>query len=255
MRLFRRIWSDIRRGENIDLYVAVPLAIGLAIFSMFGVAPSNLITPITLIILSLIATALLGNRHVVKELSEKLSPSTNTLFLKDLPPIFEDDFEKATEMWMVGVSLTTIIRIHYSIMERKLRKGYKLKALLVHPDGPAIEMAEMRAYGRINVERAKNEIVHSLEDLCELKRIAPNNLEIRTIEHPLGHGLVAIEPETSSGKLYIQNYPFKTPAGSRPKFIIEASDSSWYDFYKQEFYNLWEHGVEWQCDTNNAKQG
>ncbi len=117
----------------------------------------------------------------------------------------------------------------------------------MHPDGPAVEMAEMRAYGRPNVERARNEIRNTLLDLCELGKDARREMQIRTVQHPLGHGVIAKDPGTALGVMYVQNYPFNTEGGSRPKLVLKASDGFWYEFYKQEMYNLWSLGVEWSC--------
>lgn len=248
MKQLHRVWEDIQHGENVDLYVAVPLAILIAILGIFGITSPQLVSSITLIILGLLASSLLANRHAVQELSQRLVQTSETIFFKDLADTnVEPDFESADDLWLVGVSLTTIIRIHYSIMERKLRAGQTIKALLVHPDGPAIEMAEIRAYGQPNIERARDEVRNALEDLCALKRVAPSKLEIRTIQHPLGHGVIAGDLETASGKIYIQNYPFKTEGGSRPKFVLQPKDGFWYDFFKEELHNLWEYGIEWQC--------
>jgi len=253
MKLLRQVWEDIRHGENIDLYVAAPLAIAIAILGIFGITSSQLISSITLVILGLLATSLLTSRHSVKELSQKLTQTTGSIFFKELAESnFETDFESAADLWLVGVSLTTIIKIHYSLIEKKLRAGHSIKALLVHPDGPAVEMAEMRAYGRPNVERTRNEIRNALQDLCDLGQVAPGRLEIRTIQHPLGHGVIAKDPETASGIIYIQNYPFKTEGGSRPKFVLRAKDGFWYDFFKRELYNLWENGSEWSCKTKGT---
>lgn len=248
MTRLHRVWEEIRRGENIDLYVAAPLAIFVAVLGVFGVTSPQVVSSLTLVILGLLATSLLTNRHTMKELSEKLTESSNTVFLQELSDTdFEEDFEAAAELWIVGVSLTTIIRAHYSLIEKKLRSGHKVKALLVHPDGPAIEMAEMRAYGRPNIERARNDIRNALDDLCDLSQSSLGRLEIRTIPHPLGHGIIARDPDTASGVLYVQNYPFKTEGGSRPKYVLQAKDGLWYDLFKEELYNLWQAGTEWPC--------
>lgn len=248
MKIIQRIWNEIRSGENIDLYVATPMAIGLAVLSIVGLNVEKWIAPVTLVILSLLATSLLANRRGIKELTEKLSQSPGSVFLDELPDKFNEDFNKATELWLIGVSLTTIIRLHYSELDKKLRKGCVIKALLVHPTGPAVEMSQMRAYFSPNVEREKQEILNSLQDLCNLKQIAPDRLEIRTINFLIEHGAVLMNPESASGILYIQNYPFKVEGGSRPKFVLRASDGHWYDFYKRESEVLWENGQEWNCE-------
>lgn len=248
MKILRQILDDIRHGENIDLYVAAPLAIVVAILGIFGVTSPELIGSITLIILSLLATSLLANRNAVKKLTQKLSQTSESFFFKELSESnFEVDFENAKDLWLVGVSLNVIVRLHYSLIERKLRAGHSIKALVVHPEGSAIEMAEMRAYGRPSIERTKGDIENTLRDLCDLRRITSGKLEIRTIQYPLGHGVIARDPNTATGIIYIQNYPFKTEGGSRPKFVLYARDGYWYDLFKKELSNLWENSVDWDC--------
>ena len=114
MQIFRRVWDDIRQGENIDLYIAVPLAIALAILNLLGMTPTSLINPVTLVILGLLATALLGTRHAVGELSSKLAQTADTILLDEYPSTFRANLENAIEVWIVGVSLTTQIRTYYS---------------------------------------------------------------------------------------------------------------------------------------------
>lgn len=113
-------------------------------------------------------------------------------------------------------------------------------------------MSEMRAYTKGNVERASNEIQNSLQDFCELRQIAPKKIEIRTIHHPLGHGVVATDPDTPLGALYISNYPFKTKGGSLPRFVLRPKDGRWYDLYRQELKNLWDNSSEWSCDGQSS---
>lgn len=248
MKLLRQAWDDIRHGENIDLYVAVPLAILVAICGLVGITSPQLISSMTLVILGLLASSLLANRHAVKELSRKLTQTSDTIFLKDFTETnIERDFEGATELWLMGVSLTTTVRNHYSAIDKKLRTGHQIKALLVHPDSSAVEMSENRAFGKQNVDRARDEIRNTLQDLCDLSQAGPGKLEIRTIHHLVSHGVIAKNPETASGAIYIENYPFKTEGGSRPKFVIGARDGFWYDFFKKELYNLWNSGEEWNC--------
>lgn len=99
------------------------------------------------------------------------------------------------------------------------------------------------------MDRARNEIRNALQDLCDLSQGSPRRLEIRSIQHPLGHGVIAKDPDTASGGIYIQNDPFKTEGGSRPKFVMRAKDGFWYDFFKRELHNLWDNRNEWRCEA------
>jgi hypothetical protein len=248
MQVFKRAWDDIRKGDNIDLYIAVPLAVVLAVLNLFGLTPTNLISPVTLVILGLLATALLGTRHAVKELSNKLTQTADTFFLDEYPSTLKTDFESATELWMVGISLTTPIRTYYSTLESKLRKGHLVRVLLVDPDNTAVEMSELRAYVWTNVDRGRSEIRNSLQDLCNLKKIATDKLQIRTIRYPVGFGMFGMNPDTISGILYLKYYPFRTTGGAKPKIVLRARDGQWYELFRSELHNLWDNGTEWVCE-------
>lgn len=61
----------------------------------------------------------LTSRHALKELSQKLTQTSDTIFFKEMTESnFEADFESATDLWLVSISLTTIIRVHYSLIEK-----------------------------------------------------------------------------------------------------------------------------------------
>jgi|YNPBryantNP2012_1023418.scaffolds.fasta_scaffold19505_1 hypothetical protein len=246
MRLLKRIWDDIKKGENIDLYVTVVVAFGLVLLDLIGFAPQNWLSSIILAVLGLIAISTLGNRYRLEELSHKLTQS-NELFLDEFPARLKDDFEAGTEVWLVGVTLARTVKTYYVAMERKIRKGHIIKVLLVHPEGPPIEMAETRIYGRMDVQRTIGDIRNTLQDLCDLRAIAPDRLQIRTIKNPLAYGAIAINPDSPLGVLYLEHYPYKVPGGSRPKLVLRATDGQWYEFFREEIRILWENGIDWQC--------
>ena len=151
------------------------------------------------------------------------------------------------------MTLSRTIKSHYSEIKRKLERGDVIKVLLVHPEGPAIEVAETRVFDRPDLEWTRMNIRGALRDLCHLQSAAPNKLEIRTIQNPLGFGAIAVNPDSSSGILYLEHYPFKTEGGSKPKFVLRAKDGRWYDFFKSELRTLWENGTEWKCDGTVPK--
>ena len=179
----------------------------------------------------------------------KLRRSVNDFFLEEFPTNFKDNFKSAQEIWIVGVTLRGTIRDFGGIIEEKLRKGHKIRVLLVHPEGAAIEMVTSRYYGPISqdVERVRSRIKDSLKSLYGLQQIAPDKLEIRTINNPLTFGAICINPETTSGVLYLEHFPFRTVADSIPRFVLQASDGRWYELFRKEIQILWDTGVIWKC--------
>lgn len=252
MRGIKRVWEEIRRGENLDLYITIVVAIAYVILNLFDLAPDDWIAPLTLATLGILIIALLGNRHRFEETVQRLTQSPGSLFQEKFPPDFENDLGQAKEIWLVGVTLNRTIKTYYAIFEQKLKHDGIIKVILVSPEDTnekkaAAEMAEKRVYERSDVERLRNQIQGTLEDFCSLKSIAPSQVEIRTITYPLGFGVFALDIETDEGVLYLEHYPYKTPGGSLPKFVLHAGDGRWYDFFKMEIEKLWEHSDAWLC--------
>jgi hypothetical protein len=62
MAFIKRILEDLKRGENIDLYVTVILAITVATLNAVGLSQnSQLINSLSVAILALLASAILSN--------------------------------------------------------------------------------------------------------------------------------------------------------------------------------------------------
>lgn len=247
MKKLGKIWNDIRKGQNIDLLLTVGLSFVLVALNLFGITSPNLVASLTLAVLGLIALSSLESRYQVSELTEKLGGTSGSLFLDNYPAELDRDIENAQELWLIGISLSRTIKSYYSIIEQKLIKGYSVKAILSHPEGATLELSVLPIYGNKSIEQRKSEILGSLETLCELQQRYPDLMKIKTSRHYIGHGVMAIDPNSVKGKLYIENHPFKMPGGSRPKFILEAKDGTWYDFYKQEMFTIWENCADWSC--------
>ncbi len=246
MNKFREIWQEILHGDNLDLYLIVPVAFITAILNLFGIVSDVFMNTITLAVLGILAVSALSNRHALSGL--KITPSVNTIFQEQFPASLDEEVESATELWLIGITLNRSVKAYYPLIKQKLNKGHIVHVLTVHPDPDIVELVEMRAYSPHNVERTCNEIQVSLQYFCDLKQSAPDKLQIRTIRHPLGQGIMAMNPDSVSGVFYVANYPFKTQYGSQPKFVIRASDGHWYNLFRDELQNLWESGTEWKCE-------
>lgn len=92
MEHLQRLWRDIQRGENVDLYVTVVAAIVLAILSIAGVASQSWIAPLTLVILALLAYSMLGNRHQIDKAYQQLTQTVEGVLRQKWPgdDLYED---------------------------------------------------------------------------------------------------------------------------------------------------------------------
>ncbi len=175
------------------------------------------------------------------------------LFLEDFPSQFKTDFDSAAELWLIGLKLRNMIDHNYVNLEKRLRRGDHIRVLLVHPEGAPIEMAASRFCRKDNQkpEVHASDIVSTLHAFCDLKKISPEKLEIRTIKNPLTFGATAINPLSNSGILYLEHYPFRVESEAIPKFVLTSSNRKWYERFLKEIQALWDYGNEWECDTKS----
>jgi len=232
IQFLQRIWGDVQQGENIDLYITVFLAILLVLLNLLGIVPDTLLTPLTLAVLGLLALAMVGNRYQFEDLVRRVTQNSTTLFQAEVAATFESDLQNATEIWLTGVSLNRTVKSHYGLLEKLLRQGVQIRVLLVDPGcDESIAMVTQREYrDRVSEDRIRSTIHDTLEDLCSLREIAPDHLNLRVIRFPISFGAIATDPHTSMGTLYLEHYSYKMAGGSVPKFTLATEDRQWYDF-------------------------
>ncbi len=149
MRTLQRIWDDIRRGENIDLYATVCAAIGLVILNLIGIASTTWIAQITLAVLGLIAISTIGNRYRIEEVLKHLTSSAFGAPKVYLTPgemgddgKFIDDINKAKHrIDLQGLSLSYLATNHkvLAALQKRISAGVRVRIAIMSPDNPLID--------------------------------------------------------------------------------------------------------------------
>ena len=141
----KRIWKDIRKGENIDLHITVAVAITLTVLNLVGLAPQALVGPITLTVLSLLAITSLGNRYRLEHTLEKLklmplgpSPSLRTYSHWNVKEVY-DVIRSAKESVVIvqtWVGEAATLSSHIREASHQTSKGLKVDIYMLDPDRP-----------------------------------------------------------------------------------------------------------------------
>lgn len=247
MEVLKRIVSDIRKGENIDLYFFAFAALTLAILNGLGLAPKALIESVTLALLGLLAAYSLGIRDRLNGINEKLS-GTRNLLCDEFPPNLKDTvIVGSKELFIVGITLNRTITTFYSQLEQKLKDGQKIKILLVEPNSEATQLIPKRVYRPISDQRLSAKILDTAALICSLHSLAPDKLEVKTINFPIPFGCFAADIESNDGLIYLEYYSYKTTR-DLPCIVVSAcTDPNWYNVYRTEILNLWNAGHVWNC--------
>lgn len=254
MRFVQQFLYDLRGGKNYELYITVLGALVLTFLNVFGIFSEQWTLKIAIGLFALVAYSLLGNRHKLSMLIDR-TPPFNDKIVERFPKEYRENLRKSKELWLIGVNHTDIITNEYAMLKEKIEDGDHLRVLLANPDGVTPAMTAMRFSGTMDVEFERSRIRASLQRFCELKEIAPDNLEIKTIDYLFSYGGTLVDPEKPGAIAYIKRYTYRTTGGSRkPKFVHKRGDSAWFDLILDEVRELWDTGAFWECKQNGPEK-
>ncbi len=188
----------------------------------------------------------MGSRNTGDAASVLSSQTIDNYLLKKLPETLQTDYEVASDIWLVGASLGSTINEKYSLIENKLKNKASIKVLLRDPAGETFWMIASHSYTPIEPDQAESKVQTSLAKLAALREINPKYLEIRVIDHHFSLGMMAFDPDTAKGRIYVEYYPFRMRESSQPKIVVTPQDGYWFGFYRKQLEMLWENGKSWQ---------
>ena len=134
-RYLQTAWTDIRSGENIDIYLTLLVCLVLVVAGIFGIVDFTVLASGILATLAILATSTLGIRRVAQNLRDVLRESEHRQKLQRHSQIRIDRqkiCEAQTLDWM-SVSLFKALPMHNFGISECLRNGGQVRILLVDP--------------------------------------------------------------------------------------------------------------------------
>lgn len=187
-----------------------------------------------------VATTLIRNEL------RRLRPRTRESVSHEFSPSFAERLRSADSIYIWGMNLSDFLIQYCEVLEDRLAAGGSLRALLVAPDGKAVQLTKLRFGGFIDNSHEALRSGASLARLCRLCEPYPDSVAIRTLDYPFSYGAFLFDPDKDTGVAYVKQYTFRTTGGSRkPKHIYEKAATEWFDLVWQEGEQLWEASSPW----------
>ncbi|WP_349958108.1 hypothetical protein [Rhizobium sp. ZPR3] len=243
-----RILTDIRSGENIDLYLSVVVSIALIVANLFGLVTEKYFVPVTMATIAILTYTVLGLKQAVRDFGDKIEPPlAKPPFQSEFPADFYSKLEAATEVWFSGTHLASVLTAYHEMLKRKLDRGGKLRFLLIQPDGTAAIMATKRFPGTVPLDQEKLRIETSLSIIENLRKIYPGQIEARVIDFPIEYTTYFLNPNSKQARIYVERSTYKISGGMhKPKFVYEKDDGKWYQHISNEVKLLWSDAIPWK---------
>ena len=237
------ILEEIKQGENIDLYLTLVLALGLAlanlIISIFQIHIDYDISSLNISALFFVTITLLTNRRKLDLALELLHEFKKHDIDDSFPETYSSDIRNAKELIQTGVHLNSNLNEYYGAYRQMLDNGGKLKMLMVKPDGHAFDMAAMRFPGGVDAEQERTRAKSSLKTLEKLQEDFPS-IEIKLVDYLLEYSAMIVNPTSIDSVIYIERYTFRIYGGSKkPKKVLTRNECKWFELYSHEINELW----------------
>lgn len=251
---FRRAWADLTLAHNLEIYVTAVLSIAIGLLSIFDVVNTQAVAAATLGTLALLAVSSLGGRHRLDDLQvsvRNLNSSVQQAVHADLPadrflavkaPALDDDLRAASDIRLVGVTLSRTVRDLVGSLDRRLRAGAVLRVVIIDPDSSAPVEAVARTLGVTSPDFYHPRVGSTMDILAALATLpgTAGRIEVRLLPFVPTFGMYLIDAGAPHGRVYVELYQHRS-LEPNPCFGLEAErDGRWYRFFVNQFDTLWE---------------
>ncbi|MEJ3748004.1 hypothetical protein WEI85_32525 [Actinomycetes bacterium KLBMP 9797] len=252
--MLRRIWSDLARARNLEIYITALLAVGLGLLGAFDVVDDRAVAATTLATLALLALSNLAGRHQQDDLRASIGALTTAVHQAihtDVPvdrvlavkaPALDEDLRAATDIRLVGVTLSRTVRDMVGPLDRRLRAGAVVRVIVIDPDSAAPLEAFARTLGVTSPDFYRPRVDSTIEILSALALLpgTAGRIEVRLLPFVPTFGMYLVDPGTADGRIYVELYQHRS-LEPNPCFGLRAErDGHWYGFFVNQFDTLWE---------------
>ena len=254
MNWIQEIWADIKSGENLDIYITIPLAVVVAIWGILGLPQTTtpIVSAATLGALAVVLGGILQNRksnHDLQALIANLREAqtgeikgSDYLRSRNEYASLSDSVATAKHIYFMAPTLVNIFaQWHSYLHDEKLNKdGAVIQAIFFDPDSASIESAakcvrEPADNVRRDVERGLSYIKLIID-----KGVKNGSIEARTNVVFANFSMVLIDPDEAHARIFVEFKGYGKPFHSRPHIeLTRKRDGEWYEHFLDQYNLMW----------------
>lgn len=259
MKIFQEILHDIRKRQNIDVYINIVLAIIVSILGLAQIVDNSIISSAVLATIALVSISLLANRRE----NERIQMLLQRNLRNEFNPFFWEnearkhlDFEKqlklARSIDLLGYTQVGFLRQFNSNLMQAIKDGTKVRILLVNNSSLAGDLMRdaLRDPSSIDLplQLTLNYLLDIEKRLKESGAEIVNRLEVRLTSWIPSCNLIILDNGQNGGIMdvgintLLLNQP--PPYPERPHLIFGSKEyPTEYAYFKNQFDDLWEDKV------------
>lgn len=241
--MIKKLWTQAI--NNLDSLLAILVSIAAAIYGVFSINQSPLLSAIAGT-LGLLAYGIIKDRNARDELLKQLQqlrepPNIGTVFHDRSTYIpFNELTGSAQKICLVGPSVVNLFLpwSGYFQHTKLIEQGATIQAIILDPQSSAIETAAHCQNEPL--EKLKDEIestILGVRSILQSKDGVKNGkLELRTLPTYLNFSMVLVDPDKPSGKIIVEFIGYHSQLHNRPHIELTRSrDREWYQYFLQQY--------------------
>lgn len=239
--VLQQFLEDLRRGENIDLYVVSVAAVVLAVLNLVGVDSGRWATSVSLGALGVLAFAMLGNRHRIDSVVRESSSAGNPpLRMRTELGSLQESAKSARNVLIVAFSGAEVLR-QTDFFADRLFQGATVRIAIADPENDALVEAMSPLTG---IPRegfiADVQVAMGLIQVIRKQTSNTGRLQVRMFDYAPTLSLVMVDGDRPTGHIVVELRPYQVSSSSRPHLFLTARDNRvWYDYFRDVGESIW----------------
>ena len=248
MKYLKRFISDIKNGENIDLYLTIVISLLIITLDIFGIVKFDVILSAVLAVLALLSFGTLLTRLTLNNINDSLNKfdvkkgAEDFLKTRDAFIPFNERISGAQNVYIQGLSAHSLLSSWTGYIKEKLQnQRANIQILILNPDSPVIESAAK------NLDVPPSQLINEINStLMKIQRISADREIIGSINTKVmsanpNHSMVLIDPDKPEGTIIVELIGYRSDLHKRPHFeFTKQKDGVWYEYFLHQYKYLWE---------------
>ena len=192
-------------------------------------------------------------KEVLNKSARQIANTAIELRTRDRLPNLHEQAGQASEITLIGASLVSLVISCQTFFQYSLKRGCKLRFVVLDPNCTAVEAWNLRTESGSGV--VKHDIERVMINFRLLAQYAhqDNQLDIRLLPTFPPYSIICVDPDKDSGWMIVELHDYKRSLGERGHLFIRKETSPyWHSHYLSILEQICGDAVLWQTDLNDA---
>ena len=236
------VFSDIREGKNIDVYLTVLVCLVLVALGIVGIVNFRILAAGILATLSILAMSTLSVRRATREIKKVLDKEVVPKKFIKASDIATNRTRMSTARqldWMAVAWRQTINISEYDI-KTCLENGGHMRFLFIDPFPPSRvpEILALQGYSGGDEEQIIKYVEATIRKIKKLKEEIPGaSVEVRLLKSIPPYMLISYNKMRADG--YLRLFLFTYPKSRDIPQTQIMQNEEWYDFFVEQYEEYW----------------